>query len=406
VYIYDAIGNKLKKIATVGGTTTLRYYTGAFEYGNTRVLELIHTDEGIVNYSGSSYTYEYFLKDHLGNTRAAFTVNNNSFTLAQIANYYPFGMISKDSTLGNTSNKYLYNGKELQDESLEGGNLDWYDYGSRYLDPQIGRFHVIDRFAEKYASMTPYQYGANNPISFIDVIGDSLWVAFGENNKNRALYQNGKLYNSNGSLYSGEGVRITKNGKQRITNSYLSSVVSELGSISNVESKNGTNVIGALQGSGNNFTIAQGTSHFDPGTFDQPYLFGNQATYHMTTETGLVLQPFWESGGFSYNPIPATKEGSGGIIFWGGYSNTGFSLGHEMFHAFDGNTGHLIIDPMMDARSSINNTNIGEIRASIFENYIRSYNGYTLRESYNNGGHKLIDSKGNIIAMPPANVLK
>jgi hypothetical protein len=33
---------------------------------------------------------------------------------------------------------------------------------------------TIDRFAEKYTSMTPYQYGANNPIKFIDINGDSL----------------------------------------------------------------------------------------------------------------------------------------------------------------------------------------------------------------------------------------
>ena len=44
-------------------------------------------------------------------------------------------------------------------------------------DPQIGRFHTQDRFAEKYSNFSPYQYGANNPILFIDVNGDSLDVA-------------------------------------------------------------------------------------------------------------------------------------------------------------------------------------------------------------------------------------
>jgi RHS repeat-associated protein len=41
---------------------------------------------------------------------------------------------------GETKNKYLYNDKELWDE----GDLDWYDYGFRNYDPQIGRFTQLD----------------------------------------------------------------------------------------------------------------------------------------------------------------------------------------------------------------------------------------------------------------------
>lgn len=51
-----------------------------------------------------------------------------------------------------------------------------YDYGARFYDPITGHFNVVDRFSEKYYSITTYQYGANNPIRYIDINGDSLYV--------------------------------------------------------------------------------------------------------------------------------------------------------------------------------------------------------------------------------------
>jgi len=41
----------------------------------------------------------------------------------------------------------------------------------------IGKFLNQDRFKDKYPSMSPYQYAALNPISFIDVNGDSVDVS-------------------------------------------------------------------------------------------------------------------------------------------------------------------------------------------------------------------------------------
>ena len=100
--------------------------------------------EGRITIDGG-FEYEYFIKDHLGNTRA---IVNQAGELIESDNYYPFGMQIQALSFTNTNpqNKYLYNGKELQDDF----GLDWYQYGARMYDAVIGRFWTIDLLTEKY----------------------------------------------------------------------------------------------------------------------------------------------------------------------------------------------------------------------------------------------------------------
>jgi RHS repeat-associated protein len=175
-YEYSAAGEKLKKIFN---NTTTTDYIGNFVYNGSSLAYII-TSEGRIVKPGSTYEYEYNLKDHLGNTRVSFHASQGTPIVKQYQDYYPFGMAMG---LLQGDNRYLYNGKELQTETVNGDNLDWLDYGARFLDPALGRWHVIDNKAEKYLKVSPYNYALNNPILFLDPDGNDVKVSTTQNKK-------------------------------------------------------------------------------------------------------------------------------------------------------------------------------------------------------------------------------
>lgn len=117
------------------------------------------------NNGTNGYSYQYNLCDHLGNVRYTFDIYDGAVRRLQKDDYYAFGL-RKSLQPVVTVNKYLYNGKEIQDE-LSGQ----YDYGARFYDPVLGRFSSIDPLSELSRRTSPYGYALNNPIRFIDVDG-------------------------------------------------------------------------------------------------------------------------------------------------------------------------------------------------------------------------------------------
>ena len=106
-------------------------YTSTTDYcGNViyedGILSKILTSEGYITLSGTTPTYHYYLKDHLGNNRVVIDQNGS---VEQVNHYYPFGGLFGEGT-SNTNQAYKYNGKEL--DRMHG--LDWYDYGARFYD--------------------------------------------------------------------------------------------------------------------------------------------------------------------------------------------------------------------------------------------------------------------------------
>jgi RHS repeat-associated protein len=104
-----------------------------------------------------------------------FQVGITQGNIAEENHYYAYGL--KIATLsskklgdvyeGTLKNNYLYNGKELFDDA----DLNWYDYGFRNYDPQIGRFPQLDPLTDSYPFLTPYQYASCDPITNIDIDG-------------------------------------------------------------------------------------------------------------------------------------------------------------------------------------------------------------------------------------------
>jgi RHS repeat-associated protein len=113
--------------------------------------------------NGSTGTHEYNLTDHLGNVRAVIDQDGN---VLQKTDYYPFGM--PITRAGSSDNKYLYNGKEEQEET------GWLDYGARMYDASIGRWFNVDPMVEEYLAFSQYVYCVSNPLTFVDPDGRKI----------------------------------------------------------------------------------------------------------------------------------------------------------------------------------------------------------------------------------------
>jgi RHS repeat-associated protein len=113
-----------------------------------------------LSYDDDSNNWVYF-----DDFKVTHTKYNN---VIQYNEYYAFGMQTAGSwTRENvTANNYLANGgTEFNATSM------LYDLDYRNYDPVLGRMNQVDPMAGKYASLSPYNFSFNNPVSFADPNG-------------------------------------------------------------------------------------------------------------------------------------------------------------------------------------------------------------------------------------------
>jgi hypothetical protein len=186
--------------------------------------------------------------------------------------------------------------------------------------------------------------------------------------KETLTYENGNLFNANGSAYTGK------------VNGYLKSAVGALGSLN--ATTEGAALVSELQNSTNMFTIKSGDNAFVPNS---------------SAKAGANLAEVQSVTGNTVG-----SSGSGGTIYWNANSTSGglnltestsrpayIGLGHEMEHASDSNQGLLhfssdYTNAVTGATyfSTSNGLLKSEWRAVYRENLIRGQAGIPLRTHY------------------------
>ncbi len=166
-WVYNGVGTKLRRtVSTAEGNMTTDYFGNAIYEGTT--LSRLLIPNGYVTFSGSTPTYHYYQKDHLGSNRM---VTNATGSVEQVVHYYPFGGQFDEGTSPSLQ-PYKFSGKEW-DTSL-GFNI--YDFGARSYDPALLRWTTPDPLMVKYTQWSPYVYCADSPVYLGDPEGKDLVI--------------------------------------------------------------------------------------------------------------------------------------------------------------------------------------------------------------------------------------
>ena len=290
----------------------------------------------------------FYHSDHLGSTSY---ITDEKGNITQYDAYLPYGELLVDEHSSSEDLPYKFNGKQFDDET------GLYYYGARYMNPITSLWYGVDRFKEKYPHLSGFNACASNPLLFRDLNGDSLWIV---NKQTNILYEDHRLYNKDGSLYSGKVEGFVKEAKEAID------------IISGTDS--GSNILEEFQKSKKNIYIHKfyKENHFTP----------------LGARASLLMVP----SNSKYSSI----AGSGGDIYWDPYNTEGgpdefrnterpafIGLAHEMGHAYaalKGKADYNYFSPK--AMPPLNRIHREDYNAMHFENMIRYELGYPLRIAY------------------------